>query len=51
MTWPDRIRGQLAEVVAEDRWRAPKEFDARGPAGALERARPSCPLPPTTTSV
>ena len=36
MTWPDRIRGQLAQVVAEDRWRAPKEFDARGPAGALQ---------------
>jgi 8-amino-7-oxononanoate synthase len=36
MNWPDRIRGQLAQVVAEDRWRAPKEFDARGPAGALQ---------------
>jgi 8-amino-7-oxononanoate synthase len=35
VTWPDRIRGELAQVVAEDRWRAPREFDARGPAGAL----------------
>jgi 8-amino-7-oxononanoate synthase len=35
MTWPDRIRSELAQVVAEDRWRAPREFDARGPAGAL----------------
>jgi 8-amino-7-oxononanoate synthase len=36
MTWSDRIRGQLAEVVSEDRWRAPREFDARGPAGVLQ---------------
>ena len=35
VTWPERIRGELAQVVAEDRWRAPREFDARGPAGAL----------------
>jgi 8-amino-7-oxononanoate synthase len=36
VTWPDRVRGELAQVVAEDRWRAPKEFDARGPSGALQ---------------
>lgn len=36
--WPDRIRAQLAQVVDEGRWRAPREFDALGPAGALEGA-------------
>jgi 8-amino-7-oxononanoate synthase len=36
--WPDRIRAQLAAVVEEDRWRAPKTFDALGPAGALRTA-------------
>ncbi|HUE08604.1 MAG TPA: 8-amino-7-oxononanoate synthase [Acidimicrobiales bacterium] len=36
--WPDRIRAQLAEVVDEGRWRAPRTFDARGPAGTLEGA-------------
>lgn len=34
-TWPDRIRAQLAKVVEADRWRAPKTFDALGPAGDL----------------
>jgi 8-amino-7-oxononanoate synthase len=34
--WPDRIRTQLAKVVEEGRWRAPRDFDARGPAGSLE---------------
>ncbi len=34
--WPDRIRSQLAQVVEEGRWRAPREFDALGPVGALE---------------
>ncbi len=33
--WPDRIRAQLAEVINEGRWRAPRAFDARGPAGTL----------------
>jgi 8-amino-7-oxononanoate synthase len=33
--WPDRIRAQLAEVVDEGRWRAPRAFDARGPVGTL----------------
>jgi 8-amino-7-oxononanoate synthase len=34
--WPERIRGQLAQVVEEGRWRAPRTFDARGPQGTLE---------------
>ena len=34
--WEARIRAQLVAVVEEDRWRAPKEFDARGPAGVLQ---------------
>jgi 8-amino-7-oxononanoate synthase len=34
--WPERIRGQLAQVVDEGRWRAPRTFDARGPQGTLE---------------
>ena len=36
--WPDRIRAQLAQVVAEGRWRAPRQFDACGPQGKLEGA-------------
>ena len=36
--WPDRIRDQLAQVVDEGRWRAPREFDAFGPRGMLEGA-------------
>jgi 8-amino-7-oxononanoate synthase len=36
--WPDRIRSQLAEVVNEGRWRAPREFDSFGPQGTLEGA-------------
>ncbi|HXZ62206.1 MAG TPA: 8-amino-7-oxononanoate synthase [Acidimicrobiales bacterium] len=35
-TWQDRVHGALARVVEEGRWRAPREFDARGAAGALE---------------
>ncbi len=31
-----RIRGELARVIEEGRWRSPREFDARGPAGALD---------------
>ena len=34
--WDDRIRASLARVVDEGRWRAPREFDALGPAGLLE---------------
>ena len=37
-SWPERIRAQLAEVVDEGRWRAPRAFDARGPVGTLGRA-------------
>jgi 8-amino-7-oxononanoate synthase len=36
--WPDRIRAELARVVEEGRWRAPREFDAWGPEGTLEGA-------------
>ena len=35
-TWPDRVRARLEGVVASGRWRAPREFDARGPAGVLD---------------
>jgi 8-amino-7-oxononanoate synthase len=38
VNWPDSIRAQLAEVVDEGRWRAPRAFDARGPVGTLEGA-------------
>ena len=31
-----RIRASLERVVDEGRWRAPREFDALGPAGLLE---------------
>ena len=34
--WPARIRSQLTQVVDEGRWRSPREFDARGPAGMLD---------------
>ncbi len=34
--WTDRVRAQLAQVVDEGRWRAPREFDAWGPRGDLE---------------
>ena len=37
--WEQWIRAQLAAVVEEDRWRAPREFDALGPAGVLRRGR------------
>lgn len=36
--WAQRLRTQLADVAASGRWRSPREFDARGPAGALEEA-------------
>ena len=34
--WSDRIRAELARVVAEDRWRSPREFDALGPVGSVD---------------
>jgi 8-amino-7-oxononanoate synthase len=34
--WTEHIRAQLDEVVEQGRWRTPREFDARGPAGAVE---------------
>jgi 8-amino-7-oxononanoate synthase len=34
--WDARIRDALARVVDEGRWRSPREFDALGPAGALD---------------
>jgi 8-amino-7-oxononanoate synthase len=37
-TWADRIRAQLAQVVDDGRWRAPRTFDALGPGGELEGA-------------
>ncbi len=37
--WPSWIRAQLAQVVDDGRWRAPREFDARGPAGVLEEEK------------
>ncbi|HEX4434997.1 MAG TPA: aminotransferase class I/II-fold pyridoxal phosphate-dependent enzyme, partial [Acidimicrobiales bacterium] len=35
-SWDARIRASLDQVVDEGRWRAPREFDALGPAGLLE---------------
>ena len=37
--WDARIRASLDQVVDEGRWRAPREFDALGPAGVLEGGR------------
>jgi 8-amino-7-oxononanoate synthase len=34
--WDRRIRAKLDQVIDEGRWRAPREFDARGPAGVLD---------------
>ena len=55
--WDARIRGELARVVEEGRWRAPRTFDALGPTGALHGpdatgpgAGPSSPSRRTTTS-
>jgi 8-amino-7-oxononanoate synthase len=36
--WPERIRAQLDALVEGGRWRAPREFDALGPAGGLDGA-------------
>ncbi len=38
-SWPDRIRAELAQVVDDGLWRAPRPFDARGPAGTLDGRR------------
>ncbi len=35
-SWADRIRAQLAQVVEDGLWRAPRTFDALGPGGELE---------------
>jgi 8-amino-7-oxononanoate synthase len=37
--WDARIRAALDQVVDEGRWRAPREFDALGPAGLLDGGR------------
>jgi 8-amino-7-oxononanoate synthase len=37
--WDARIRASLDRVVDEGRWRAPREFDALGPAGLLDGGR------------
>ncbi len=37
--WPSWIRAQLAQVVDDGRWRTPREFDARGPAGVLDEEK------------
>ena len=34
--WAKRVQAQLDQVVDGGRWRSPREFDALGPAGALE---------------
>jgi 8-amino-7-oxononanoate synthase len=36
--WPAMVRARLDAVVEGGRWRAPRQFDARGPAGALDGA-------------
>jgi 8-amino-7-oxononanoate synthase len=41
--WVARIRAQLRDVIDDGRWRAPRTFDALGPAGELDEgagARP-----------
>ena len=52
MTGPwERASGpSWPQVVDEGRWRAPRTFDARGPAGILDGAPPSSPSRPTTIS-
>jgi len=34
--WESRIRAELSRVVDDGRWRSPRVFDAKGPAGVLE---------------
>lgn len=36
MTWDALIEQRLEQVVTEGRWRSPRAFDARGPAGVLD---------------
>ncbi len=36
--WTDRVRARLDTVIADGRWREPREFDAFGPQGALDGA-------------
>jgi 8-amino-7-oxononanoate synthase len=36
--WPARVRAELTGIVDDDRWRAPKTFDALGPSGTLSMA-------------
>jgi 8-amino-7-oxononanoate synthase len=36
--WPAMVRARLDAVVEDGRWRAPREFDARGPVGTLDGA-------------
>jgi 8-amino-7-oxononanoate synthase len=36
--WPAMVRARLDAVVEDGRWRAPREFDARGPSGLLDGA-------------
>jgi 8-amino-7-oxononanoate synthase len=36
--WPERVRARLDDVVEGGRWRAPRSFDALGPAGTLDGA-------------
>ncbi|MDE3085755.1 MAG: 8-amino-7-oxononanoate synthase [Acidobacteriota bacterium] len=39
--WRRRVAERCAEVAAQDRWRRPRPFDARGPAGPLtDEGRP-----------
>ena len=37
--WDARVRSRLADVIDGGRWRSPRQFDARGPAGALSDVR------------
>jgi 8-amino-7-oxononanoate synthase len=34
--WADRVRARLDTIIASERWRQPREFDAFGSQGALE---------------
>jgi len=37
--WDARVRSRLADVIDGGRWRSPRQFDARGPAGVLSDVR------------
>ncbi len=43
--WTQRIGEQLARIRADGRWRAPRNFDARGPEGTLGRGDGEPPSP------